>query len=99
MPLHWHGDTFDIPAGAVKVAYNEATENQAFVYNNKVVALQFHLEATENSLKDLIQNSQEELKETGKYIQPPEKMLSNKDYFRVSNFLMEKLLENLSKGV
>ena len=99
MPLHWHGDTFDIPAGAVKVAYNEATENQAFVYNNKVVALQFHLEATETSLKDLIQNSQEELKETGKYIQSPEKMLSNKDYFTVSNVLMEKLLENLSKGV
>jgi GMP synthase (glutamine-hydrolysing) len=42
--LHWHGDTFDLPAGATRLASNEAYQNQAFACGDAVLALQFHLE-------------------------------------------------------
>jgi GMP synthase (glutamine-hydrolysing) len=42
--LHWHGDTFDLPAGAVRLAENECYQNQAFAHGPAALALQFHLE-------------------------------------------------------
>ncbi|SDS89825.1 glutamine amidotransferase [Bradyrhizobium canariense] len=43
--LHWHGDTFDLPRGAQRLASNRHYENQAFAYGRHALALQFHLEA------------------------------------------------------
>jgi GMP synthase-like glutamine amidotransferase len=40
--LQWHGDTFDVPAGATLLASSPAYANQAFSYRN-AYALQFHL--------------------------------------------------------
>ncbi|WP_211325056.1 type 1 glutamine amidotransferase family protein [Hydrogenothermus marinus] len=92
MPFHWHGDTFDIPNGAIRTAYNEATSNQAFEFNNgKVVALQFHLEVNEKAVENLIKNSNEELTQT------PEEMLSKKDYFTVIKYQLYSVLNNLEK--
>lgn len=45
--LQWHGDTFDLPAGARHLASSEAYENQAFRIHDKAYGLQFHLEVTE----------------------------------------------------
>lgn len=42
--LNWHGDTFDLPAGATRLASTAITPNQAFTYGPKVLALQFHVE-------------------------------------------------------
>ena len=42
--FQWHGDTFDLPTGAVQLAFSPLCANQAFRYGRNAYALQFHLE-------------------------------------------------------
>jgi GMP synthase (glutamine-hydrolysing) len=44
--FQWHGDTFDLPSGAVRLASSDLFPNQAFLYSDRVYALQFHIEVT-----------------------------------------------------
>jgi len=44
--FQWHGDTFDLPEGAVRLASSDLFPNQAFCYSDRVYALQFHIEVT-----------------------------------------------------
>ena len=48
--LHWHGDTFDLPAEATHLASSELYPNQAFSYG-RTLALQFHPEVTARGLE------------------------------------------------
>ena len=96
--FHWHGDTFDIPAGAVRLASSVLTPNQGFVYNDQIYALQFHPEMTTESLEKIIQAAGKELKEEGDFIQTAEQILSRTDLIESNNALMINLLDHLSKS-
>ncbi len=50
--FHWHGETFDLPPGASRLAYSAACPNQAFRAGRTVYGLQFHLEITPEMIAD-----------------------------------------------
>lgn len=54
--FQWHGDTFDIPAGAVRLASSPLYENQSFRYGDRAYALQFHIEITREMLSGWFMN-------------------------------------------
>lgn len=49
--LQWQGDTFDLPAAAVRLAGSDIYENQAFKIGNNILAVQFHPEVTKRGLE------------------------------------------------
>src|SRR5690554_5511840 len=59
--FHWHHDTFEVPHGTIPIAYSELCANQGFVYRDRVIALQFHLEMDESTARDLIANTKQSL--------------------------------------
>jgi GMP synthase (glutamine-hydrolysing) len=48
--FQWHGDTFDLPTGAVHLAASQACPHQAFRYGTAAYGLQFHLEVTADTI-------------------------------------------------
>jgi len=57
--LQWHGDTFDIPMGAIWLAKSGLYQNQAFRYGSMAYGLQFHIEATKNMICEWFKDRQE----------------------------------------
>jgi GMP synthase (glutamine-hydrolysing) len=53
--FHWHGDTFNLPLGAVLLASSELYKNQAFRYGDNVYGFQFHIEVTKDMLTEWFQ--------------------------------------------
>lgn len=63
--LHWHGDRFDIPAGAVRLAGTAVCPNQAFAIGHHVLGLQCHLEADPRRIDAWLVGHASELAQTG----------------------------------
>ncbi len=66
--FHWHGDTFSLPSGSVRLAESEACANQAFVFEERVYGLQFHAEVTKDGVRELLRHCCNDL-EKGKFVQ------------------------------
>jgi len=49
--FQWHGDAFEVPRGAVRLATSSTCANQAFRYGDNVYGLQFHLEVDERLIE------------------------------------------------
>lgn len=74
--LHWHNDTFDLPAGATRIAQSQACGNQGFVIGERVVGLQFHMEYSQEDLRAMVEGNPDEAS-TGPYVQPAADILSD----------------------
>ena len=66
--FHWHGDTFDLPKGSVRLAHSKNYPNQAFQYQS-AVGLQFHLEVNEEMVNLWLDKTEEKL-QTIPYVDP-----------------------------
>jgi len=63
--LHWHGDVFDLPAGAVGLARSAQTSWQAFRYGPSAWGLLFHMEVTQLLVAAMVQAFPDELAAAG----------------------------------
>ena len=63
MAFHWHGDVFDLPAGAVPLASSDLTPTQAFRHGDRAYGFLFHLEMTENMIREMIRTFSDDLLE------------------------------------
>jgi len=93
--FHWHGETFDLPVGSVHLAASAGCRNQAFQFGASTIGLQFHLETTPESLRELVTNCHAELMPS-KYVQAEEAMLEAPlKKYRTINRLMAEVLSFL----
>jgi GMP synthase-like glutamine amidotransferase len=93
--FHWHGDTFDIPDGARLLASSSACRNQGFVYGDRIVALQFHMEVTRTGAAALVEHCGDEMK-TDEYVATPEQILAPDAPFEASHRMMTQLLDYMN---
>ena len=65
MAFHWHGEMFDLPDGAVRLARSAHCENQAFSIGRTAVGFQFHPEATGEGIEHWLVGHAAELAAAG----------------------------------
>lgn len=92
--FHWHGDTFDIPSGARRLAESDACANQAFEYGGRVVGLQFHLEYAADSIRAMLAHCGSELV-NGPFIQNSDQILAGFDQIERTRGLLFSLLDSM----
>lgn len=64
--FHWHGETFDIPEGAERLAKSELYPNQAFRYGSNAYAFQFHIEVSKQMIFDWLKSEAVDMAEIEK---------------------------------
>ena len=96
--LHWHGETFDLPPGAVHLAESELCRNQAFEIGGKVLGLQFHLEVLPAGLENLIENSAADL-EPGLGVQSAAEMRARANHSETLRPALYAILDHLAEAV
>ena len=95
--FHWHGETFDLPEGAVRLASSAGCENQAFQLKDNVIGLQFHLETTAESALALVEQCRDELV-PGPYVQSEQELRAiPASSYQAANGLMIDVLAYLTR--
>jgi GMP synthase-like glutamine amidotransferase len=90
--LHWHGETFSLPEGAVHLYTSEACANQMFTHGRNVLGLQCHLEMTETIMRELCRDCEEDLA-PGPFVQTVTDLLATPARFAAAHRALFALLD------
>ncbi len=94
LAFHWHGDTFAIAPGARLLASSDACPHQAFLWGDRVVGLQFHIEYSRESIERMIAHCADEL-QPGPFVQSADELLPSVAAARRTEELLAKFLDAL----
>jgi GMP synthase-like glutamine amidotransferase len=93
--FHWHGETFDLPRGAERIASSRGCANQGFRIGDTVLALQFHLEVTPEGVRGMIEHCRSELV-YARYVHAEREILNAPpQLYAAANQVMDTLLASL----
>ncbi|MCG8701424.1 MAG: type 1 glutamine amidotransferase [Bacteroidales bacterium] len=96
--LHWHGDTFNVPSEATPIASSKLYPNQGFIYKNQLLALQFHMEATQTWLNNLLIGAENELNQKGNFVQSRDELIAGLVNIDANHKLLFNLLDTFLKS-
>jgi len=92
--FHWHGDTFALPEGALRLASSTACVEQGYMLGERVIGLQFHIEMTSETVATLCEHGGSDL-DHSRYVQTANEMLRDAGRFVVCHALLARLLQGL----
>jgi GMP synthase-like glutamine amidotransferase len=92
--FHWHGDTFALPDGCIRLASSAACVEQGFVRGDQIVGLQFHLEMTPAAAQGLIRAAQSDL-DGSRCVQSATQILVDDGRYARCHAVLTQLLQQL----
>jgi GMP synthase (glutamine-hydrolysing) len=95
--FHWHGETFELPPGAVHLARSEGCEAQAFAIGSRVLAMQFHVDTTAGGVTSLVEHCPDDLRH-GRFVQSRDALLADGARFARAHAALHDLLDALDRG-
>jgi GMP synthase-like glutamine amidotransferase len=96
--FHWHSDHFSLPPGCVRLAYSQATPNQAFMCTHQPIAgVQFHPEYTIEMIKHFCREYSDDWA-PDLFVSGKERVLAETEKFPDTYWLMEALLTNMHEA-
>ncbi|MBC9930435.1 type 1 glutamine amidotransferase [Chitinophaga qingshengii] len=94
--FHFHGDTFDVPPGATRFAASAACSNQAYIYGDRIIGLQFHMEMNSNAILEILRCNSGAFANEAPFVQSPEKIEQYLYLANENNQTMFRLLDYLA---
>lgn len=92
--LQWHSESFEIPKGAVHLAENQACRNQMYQLGKNVLGFQFHPESTPEILSLFLEDEEQLVQFSGKYVQDlSELKKTHKNKFVEGNQILNRAIE------
>src|SRR4051794_38764385 len=89
--FQWHGDGFDLPSGAIRLASSSNYENQAFRLGKTIYGLQFHLEVTPRMIERWMDERSRDLAEAP-YVIPDKIRADTQSYAPTLKYYGERFI-------